>query len=298
MVKVRNEAKGTWDEAKGSGILVIVPGAGTHANRKAYNELERHFDVIYRDTPTRRGGFRYPAGWANITSVPLDTDPPDSLMGLSRSIGGTMKASPPALVICGSRGGQVVVPILLAHYWRGPFVAINAGPLTSNGKIPEGCFPLFVTCGKDYFPTSDLGYVTDRFKEVSDVQGLNVFLPSADHMPELSKPFLAQLARHLLHGTALPANLTVRPLSPSSSASSYPFTVDHHKGAPNTLLRKEPTSHHKWYVDRRGFDNGSKVRILKQGMDENNYEMVYATDGTVRGWLYSINISQLRDVAM
>jgi len=54
-----------------------------------------------------------------------------------------------ALILVGSRGGQVVLPVLLRGFWRGPVVAIHAGPLTSNSAIPVGSDPWFVTCGQD-----------------------------------------------------------------------------------------------------------------------------------------------------
>jgi len=89
-----------------------------------------------------------------MSSVAVDTDPDDSLMGVARAIGARIKAGVvPKLIIMGSRGGQVVLPVLLRSFWRGPYVAINTGPLTSNSAIPVGSDPWVVTCGQDYFNT-------------------------------------------------------------------------------------------------------------------------------------------------
>lgn len=131
---------------------------------------------------TRSGGFKYPDKWSDIDKVPLNRDGDDSLMGLARAIGKEMQGGTvPELVIAGSRGAQVVLPVLLRFFWRGPFVNINAGILTSNAAIPELSEPWLVTCGRDYFATSDESFVAKKFAELSAVPGHHIRLRSQQH---------------------------------------------------------------------------------------------------------------------
>ena len=45
--KVHVRSGKTWKEKKGNGILVIVPGAGSFANQKAYDSLKKKFAVTF-----------------------------------------------------------------------------------------------------------------------------------------------------------------------------------------------------------------------------------------------------------
>ena len=113
-------------------------------------------------------------------------------------------------------------------------------------------------------------------------------------MPTLDQDFMTQLARHLLQNVSLPTSMTVYPLAPTPPAVAYDFTVQNRKGATTTLLRTKATGDPLWYADRRSLSNGARVRIRRQAVDGQGYEMVYVSDGRVQGWLYAINIVELR----
>lgn len=293
------QKNGKWVMVRpGKHVMVIVPGAGTGGNNKSYAHLSNHFDVRYANTQTSQGGYKYPDGWENINDVPLQKDPNDSLMGLVRQLGKEVVADPPALIICGSRGGQVVLPQLLQHFWRGAFVCINAGPLTSQAKLPEGCKPFFITCGQDFFKTRDPQFVERKFRILSSVYGKNLFLQNQGHMPKLSNDTLTQIANHMLEATTIRFHLQLlspdpAPVAPHPAPVHQYYTVQSDK-ASHVLLRKKPESKNNWYTDNRKFVNGTKVLIQRDDVDENGYAMFYATNGAVSGWLYAMNIKELK----
>ena len=199
----------TWTGVEGRGVLVIVPGAGVHTNAKAYKHLETSYTVHYRDTFSREGGFKYPNNWTDIATVSLAGHSANSLVGLTSLVGSEIQNGTlaPSVIICGSRGGQVVLPLLMRFFWRGPFVCINAGLLTSQSSIPSQATPFFVTCAMDYFCTSNPRTVASRFASLSDTGGTNLFLKNADHMPDLqsraSKCLLKKICDYLLSGARM-----------------------------------------------------------------------------------------------
>lgn len=59
----------------------------------------------------------------------------------------------PAIILCGSRGGQCTLPRLWDLGWRGSAVCVNAG-CTVLGKMPINCQLSLVTGGLDFFKQS------------------------------------------------------------------------------------------------------------------------------------------------
>ena len=295
----------TWTEKRPSDrILVIAPGAGTYANKKAYDHLRRNFDVEIMDTRTRDGGFKYPDGWGDMTQVDLHQDGDESLMGLARKIGAHVVGHSPQMIIAGSRGGQVIIPVLLMYFWRGPFAVINAGNLMTNTPIPSECDPWFITCGDDYFPTRDLEYVADNFKKLSHNDGHQIHMPDQPHMPQLTNTMLTNVVHHIVHGQPLSPRFNVVKLRGHAiaAAASAPlqeskpmFTIEHSSQC-NVYLRRRATKERIWYSDERYVNNGDEVVITKQATDEDMYLMLYVEepDSGVRGWVYAKNIAELK----
>lgn len=306
MVVLTSKDRGkTWKPTKTTGtILVITPGAGTYANRGGYERLQKNmagkYKVVQRTTATRLGGYAYPPNWESIMRVDLTCHPPDSLVGLARAIGSEIRSGSlvPDLIICGSRGGQVVLPMLVRHFWQGPFIAMNAGPLTSKCTLPRGCVAWFITCGRDYFKTRDTVFVETRFASLSSARGHNIRLTYADHMPNLNNALLSVVSDAALHGTSVSkwsnAAHTYTALSPVVSSPLLTMTVESHSSASRVLLRWTAQSAPNWYVDKRAVSNGEKVSVAKQDVDEKGYEMLYVETPVTSGWLYAINIAELQ----
>ena len=170
----------TWKKVADTQIVLVVsPGAGVKYNEPSYVDLETKFSVEYRDADSREGGFRYPDDWGAIWNLNISNKcDGDSLMGLAKRIGAEISSGAilPNLIIAGSRGGQVVLTLLLNYFWHGPIIAINAGPLTSNSQLPEHTVPWFITCGLDYFPTRSPDFVRRKF----DTAIVNVELHGMD----------------------------------------------------------------------------------------------------------------------
>lgn len=306
-VHVSNDMGKTWTPATGTCVLVIQPGAGTVHNSAAYKQLEQNFTVSYVNTPTYNGGFKYPPGHGHMWSYDLQGPTrweQDSLMGLSKSIGKDIVARKivPHTIVTGSRGGQVVIPMIIKHFWRGSIVVINAGPLTTNSRIPKHVNPVFITCDRDYFSTNDVDYVRRQFKDLSDVDGVAVHLTNQSHMPRLHVDILASIVDALVHGKSISSSvipqkhqlvrLTTNTTSPSTRAPLV--TILGSRGGHDTvLLRPNPTKRRKFYHDRRAVVKDEKVSVEFDQTDEDGYAMVYirSKNGT-DGWIYCSNIKE------
>ena len=276
----------------------LYPGAGTGGNSVTYEYLKRHYDVQLFNTTTRNGGFKYPKGWTDIGSVSLNRHKSDSLMGLANEIGKHIINNPPSMIICGSRGSQVVLPILLQYFWRGAFIAINGGLLTSKTHIPKDISPILVTCGKDYFKTKDPSWTLKQFQDLSKSEGLDIHFKDEAHMPNLPQKFLKSICDFILKGHAIPysTNYEVKPLKIKTTAakSSTAKVTVNNKSHGSTLLRRNNTSDNVWYPDRRSIKNKVKVDVLSQDFDEKMYSMLFIKNKSTEGWIYAKNILELQ----
>ena len=308
-VFVSNNNGKTWNQTPGEGILVISPGAGTFANSLAYINLSGRFSVSTADTQSRAGGFKYPQTWNNITTVDLETvnKEEDSLVGLAKAIGEDIiakKKPPPSLIVAGSRGSQVVLPLLLLKYWRGPFVAINAGPLTSNTPLPTECTPCFVTCGGDYFPTKSPAFVMSKFIELAapGTEGFQVHLPRDAHMPDLEstparKALLGDLCLNLINGTQprqtmLNGSASVIMLKKvlSRPPASTVTALQNRPGLKQTILRSSPSTERNWAPTPNIVYDGEELKILADEVDENGYLILKVQSNSgAKGWLYAMH---------
>lgn len=216
------------------------------------------------------------------------------------------------MIICGSRGGQVVLPLLLKNCWRGAFIAINAGPLMSKSVFHHPCRPFFVTCGKDYFKTKDPELVREIFEKSSYVDGINIFIARFGHMPDLTQTYLGTqlllpnicnaILRHdqrlfedrdwyTVH--RMKGNLSDDP-DPSDTPLS---TIQSHKGMKKIYLRKNHFADSFFKnMKERSVNDGDKVKILHTATDDEGFSMVYVEpeNSTLGGWIYTINIKELK----
>lgn len=73
----------------------------------------------------------------------------------------------PALVLTGSRGGQITLSRLW-KFWRGPSICLNGG-CSFLEKPPHFGIKLgLITCGNDFFHTSNLVYTIKKFQNTVD----------------------------------------------------------------------------------------------------------------------------------
>jgi len=178
---------GTWarSSAPSNYILVIADGAGVRQNEIVYRKL---IDQGYDLDIVRAGdrSFEYPPNWHLGAPVSQTVaGPTPDLAGFGHDVGKQIRARPPSIIICGSRGSQVTLGVVLRHYWRGPFISMNAGPLTSQTHIPPEVFACFLTFGQDYFPTKNVSFTNDKFQELASPgqRGLLIHLSQESHMP-------------------------------------------------------------------------------------------------------------------
>ena len=176
----------SWKRTKPSNkILVIVPGAGTYANRFAYNNIKS--EIIYVG---KTGGKydKYPQNWQNNQNVSTSGH---NLGGLYLEVEKIIKSGIiPKTIICGSRGAQVTIGKVWQNIWRGPTIIFNAGSLTTKTIIPKGVLPLFITMGHDYFNSvNKLSKVIKLFyKNIEDPaqKALFIHFTNEYHQPKLN----------------------------------------------------------------------------------------------------------------
>ena len=179
----------TWNltHANRRHILVIADGAGVRANQEVYDDLIAQgyeLDIVAAGDRS----FKYPPDWQHgnpVARTAKGRQNTDDLAGFGHDIGVAIHRRPPSLIICGSRGSQVTIGVVLRHHWQGPFIAMNAGPMTSNTHIPRRAFACFVTFGQDYFPTKSPAFTNERFQVLSSPnrRALLLHLPREAHMP-------------------------------------------------------------------------------------------------------------------
>ncbi len=191
----------TWfcTDAPRKYILVIADGAGVRQNEIVYRKLSEHYELDIVHAGDR--SFEYPTNWhlGNPNSQKMGVPTPD-LAGFGHEVGIRIRRRPPSLIICGSRGSQVTLGIVLRYYWRGPFIAMNAGPMTSQTLIPPQAFACFLTFGQDYFQTKKINFTNEKFQELASGQrGLLIHLPQESHMPS-AKALHRVLSRYIQLG--------------------------------------------------------------------------------------------------
>lgn len=180
-------------------IFVIRPGAGTMRNRKAYQVLEKNFNVIYF---AKSGGIydKYPDFWENNAFVESHGY---HLGGIAELIEKKIynENIVPSAIIAGSRGGQVTIGKVWERLWRGPTIIINAGTLTSQTIIPKQVHALFIIMENDYFKSVNtpqkVTKLIEKYKE-KDAKTNIIFLRNHFHMPNLNKELVGLLTYSFL----------------------------------------------------------------------------------------------------
>ena len=182
-------------------ILVIADGAGVRQNEIVYRNLidqGYELDIVHAGNRS----FEYPKYWHLGNPISHNMGVPTlDLAGFGHEVGIRIRKRPPSLIICGSRGGQVTLGVVLRHYWRGPFISMNAGPMTSQTPIPPQAFACFLTFGQDYFQTSQNKFTVEKFQELasSGQRGLLIHLANETHMPT-SRALHAVLSHYIQIG--------------------------------------------------------------------------------------------------
>jgi len=193
-VHVRNGRAWGPIEVPRTNVLVIADGSGYNANRHVYDRLRAlgfKLDVVAAGSKHR--SFAYPSGWSE-PGYPDDTNP-DDLGGFGHDVCEAIETTIPAIIICGSRGGQVPLGVVWRRCWRGPVVCINGGVLTANVPVPSQARLVCVTAGRDYFATQDIKFTCSKFAALSSAAGATctvIHLKKDKHMPKNLDSVMAQ----------------------------------------------------------------------------------------------------------
>ena len=291
--KIKGNKKNKIKGNKKKTVLVISPGATTYYNRKAYNYLKKYYSVVFVDTTTREEGFRYPQNWRRNDQLVLGKNDKDGLKGLANSVGEQILENTPDIIVCGSRGSQVTIGLVWKHYWRGPTVCINAGPLTSHTKIYKEVQPLMVTMEHDYFKTQD--ETQEKYHAVeAEVDGLHVHLLGKHHLTKFkSKFFKIIIDASLDHDKIKSVDGTYLVTKLTTKSNCQIVTVRSRNVV--TYLRKFPNSNQdNWTSEVK---NTEKVSIVGYGTDEKGYAMfkVQPQQNKQPGWIYVLNILEFQE---
>lgn len=287
----------TWENTQARDVVfVISPGAGCFFNRRAYDHLGSQYEVKYIDAHTRESGFDYPSEWRDNESIVLNETDRKGLKGLANRVGKKILKNPPSVIICGSRGSQVTIGLIWKHYWRGASVCINAGPLTTKTVIPLGVYPVMITMENDYFDTQ---YETqEKFFHLSEVDGKNILKRRDSHMPNLSTPpgFLLNTVEFALRKREMTehGDYDVSTLYGHRVSTAVPQELTIQSRHKYTFLRGSNTSERTNFSAR--VENGMTVNVIGQSVDEKGVQMLHVvnTQTNERGWIYAMNIRELR----
>lgn len=207
--------KNKWDKIipEQKTVFVIRPGAGTFRNKKAYDFLEKEYNVVYFG---QTGGEydNYPNGWQDNKNI-LSTG--KHLGGIAELVKTYIQKYNiiPSIIIAGSRGGQVTIGKIWEIIWRGPTVVINAGCLLTNTKIYKETTPLFITMENDYFTSvntiSKVKTLFDIYKSTKYQHGFIIHLKGHYHMPNLNNSHINLLSEacHFLTENKFDKNIDI-----------------------------------------------------------------------------------------
>jgi len=187
----------SWEKmfAKRNYVLLIGDGASLVINHRGYDEFMKMFDVVVVKSGPQRTRLYDPSQQGPAVSMNSRGRPTYDLAGFGHEVGKEILKRPPALIVCGSRGGLIVMGVVMQHYWRGAIVVLNAGCLVSSITIPKEVFPCFVTFGKDYWGTSSTSVTFQKFKDLALCdRGILIHYPNETHLPasETLKQFITQ----------------------------------------------------------------------------------------------------------
>ena len=141
------DARGEWKRHNTTGrkVLVISAGAGLQLNKHAYARLQ-NVDVVPLPAPHWKNT---PLEFYDNKKLVLEGSGAEgeNAAGLARLVCDHIRrmGEPPAVIICGSVGGQVTAGLVWRTCWRGPTVMLNAGSLRTQTPTYDGVFPVFVT---------------------------------------------------------------------------------------------------------------------------------------------------------
>ena len=193
----------SWDHAySANGVLVIVPGAGTATNPEEFSLVksvctsERSQYVEYGDAYDRFY-YEYPHNWSAISQLRIpatQTHCDGGLMTLAWRIKCailTKEILPPAVIIAGSRGSQITLPLLLQDCWKGAVVCLNAGIFTVDcSALPTAAPLIAISFEHDYFATKDPQFTMAKTQTSQPARGWLLHLLGKGHMQPLPPKLL------------------------------------------------------------------------------------------------------------
>lgn len=159
---------GSWMDYVPNPKSILMILAGCNGNAQRLHELGYHTTALYD-----RAYDHYPLNWTsedfldrpirqNADSPPYDhaTFADDFILPAIREL--VAQGNGPAVVLAGSRGGQVTI-CRLWRMWHGPSIVLNGGCGIKSAP-PQGTPLGLLTQGQDFFPTKDLSYTQHIFR--------------------------------------------------------------------------------------------------------------------------------------
>lgn len=181
-------------------VSVIAPGGGTGANAKVYQDLSRRPGFKLQIMGAARTPYdRYPPSFGDNGCPPPNLDS----FGQELLQQGIVEKS--TCIVCGSRGGQVVLPALWAG--RGadvpPVVCINGGlamGLPFRVQWPVSAVTFLLLGGQDYFrgQASPLEWLAEAKSRVPQGNGTTAIILANEmaHMPHFE--MLGGILHHMI----------------------------------------------------------------------------------------------------
>jgi hypothetical protein len=159
------DSDGCWQgyEPDSKSILIIAAGFNGNAERLHYLGYDTTivYDKNYDSYPCRSEDFINRPICSNTDMLPKDLASMADYIVLPVIHKLISVGKGPAMIITGSRGGQVTI-CRLWRFWRGPSIVLNGGCVIGSAP-PQGVTLGLLTQGRDFFETKSISYVQNKF---------------------------------------------------------------------------------------------------------------------------------------
>ena len=184
--------------SKNETILVIGPGASTKKNSKLYSNLSKEVHIIEIHPNNQKDGYawEYPINWQS-DELDLNTNNKKNLATFANMVFDAIlnlwnDNKEIKCILCGSRGGQVILPQLFRIFLDlninykqfPPCIIMNSGLLHAKVKWPKNIPIIFISFKNDYFDTKNLNLVIKKIIEKKNIDNYGYIIQTNDsHLP-------------------------------------------------------------------------------------------------------------------
>lgn len=172
-------------------ILVIGPGASTRMARRLYKEIEKNYSLLQVHINDTNYSWSYPDMW-QTDNPNLETTNGHNLGTFAYILFDILLKFKIKVILCGSRGGQVILPQLIRIYENyrqyelpdfPPSIIMNSGIIHTICKWPINSPMILLSFGNDYFNTKNPNNII-KYTKYQNNYGYIIHIPNETHAPK------------------------------------------------------------------------------------------------------------------